>query len=773
MENDVHILIVEDSRTQALEIQYFLEQNDYKVSVAEDGEQAFDMLKDITPTIIVSDIIMPRMNGYELCDKIKKNDRLKKIPIILLTSLSDPEDVINGLICGASNFIVKPFDKKFLLSRIRYILINQEIRETASSQMGIEIIFREKKYFLSSERVQMIDLLLSTYEVAIQKNLDFQRSNEELQQARKNLEKRVRERTAELSKSNVQLQKEIEERKHAEEALRRSENELAIKNRISQVFITAPDDKLFGNVLQVILDTLKSKYGVFGYIDEDGALVCPSMTKDVWEEFEMPGKDIIFPRESWAGIWGKALAEGKTLYSNKPLKVPEGHIQITRALDVPIIHRGNVIGNLLIGNKETNYEKDDVRLMEAIASHLAPLLNARLQRDRQTKERKNLEEQLRQAQKMEAIGTLAGGVAHDFNNILTIIIGNAGLALIRVGKDDILREEIEQIKTAGERAAILTRQLLAFSRKQIVQPQIINCNKLLSGMEKMLGRLLNENVELLTIFETALWKVKADPGQMEQVIMNLVVNARDAMPMGGKLIIETTNANLDENYFCEHGIKNQPGSYVVISVSDTGSGMDKKTLEHIFEPFYTTKSIGKGTGLGLSTVYGIVKQNNGFIWVYSESGQGTTFKVYISRAKEDAELEEKERTPVDDLRGTETILIVEDDDSLRKLVRIVLKQNGYKVLTAENGEDAMRISKEHEGSIDLIVTDVVMPKMGGKEVVERLQPLYPDMKVIYMSGYTDNAIVHHGVLAPGLNFFEKPFSPEGLARKVREILNSA
>ena len=733
------------------------------------------MLKDITPTIIVSDIVMPRMNGYELCNKIKKNDRLKKIPIILLTSLSEPEDVINGLICGASNFIVKPFDKKFLLSRIRYILINKEIRRGASSQMGIEIFFRGKRYFLSSERVQMIDLLLSTYEVAVQKNLDFQRSNEELQQARKNLEKRVQERTAELSKSNIQLKKEIEERKHVEEALRRSENELAIKNQISQVFITAPDDEMYGEVLQVVLEALKSKCGVFGYIDKNGALACPSMTREVWKECKMSDRDIIFPRESWGGIWGRALTEGETLYSNKPLQVPEGHIQITRALDVPIIHRGNVIGNLLVGNKKTNYEKDDVQIMEAIAVHLAPLLNARLHRNRQAKERKNLEEQLRQAQKMEAIGTLAGGVAHDFNNVLTTIIGNASLALMDVGKDDTLREEIEQIKIAGERAASLTRQLLAFSRKQIVQPKVIDCNKLLSGMEKMLGRLLNEDVELLTIPEAELWKVEADPGQVEQVIMNLAVNARDAMPMGGKLTIETANANLDENYFREHGIgEKQSGSYVVISVSDTGIGMDNEIQEHIFEPFYTTKDINKGTGLGLSTVYGIIKQNNGFIWVYSEPGRGTTFKVYISKVKRNVELEEKERTPVpvDDLRGTETILIVEDDDNLRKLARTVLKQNRYKVLAAENGEDAMRISKEHEGPIDLIVTDVVMPKMGGKEVVKRLQPLYPNMKVIYMSGYTDNAIVHHGLLAPGLNFLEKPFTPEVLSRKVREILNA-
>jgi two-component system cell cycle sensor histidine kinase/response regulator CckA len=387
-------------------------------------------------------------------------------------------------------------------------------------------------------------------------------------------------------------------------------------------------------------------------------------------------------------------------------------------------------------------------------------------------EHRKLEAQLRQSQKMEAIGTLAGGIAHDFNNILTTIIGNAELMLMTVDKDESLRKGIEDIKIAGERAAVLTRQLLAFSRKQIVQPKVLDLNKLLTGMEKMLVRLIGEDIEILMIQESALWKVETDPGQMEQVIMNLVVNARDSMPIGGKLTIETANMDLDENYFSEHGIvEERPGSYVMLAVSDTGSGMDKEVQEHIFDPFYTTKEKGKGTGLGLSTLYGIAKQNNGFIWVYSEPGQGSTFKIYLPKVKGDVKEEEIEQTPVENLSGSETVLIVEDDDSLRKLTRTVLKQRGYKILEAENGEDALRISKEHEGSIDLMITDVVMPKMSGKETAERLQPLHPQMKVIYMSGYTDDAIVHHGVLAAGLNFLEKPFSLEGLARKVREVLD--
>ncbi len=387
-------------------------------------------------------------------------------------------------------------------------------------------------------------------------------------------------------------------------------------------------------------------------------------------------------------------------------------------------------------------------------------------------ESKQLAAQLQQAQKMEAIGRLAGGVAHDFNNILNIIIGNAELALMKVREDGSLRKEIEEIGTAGKRAASLTRQLLAFSRKQIIQPEILDLNEILTGIKKMLGRLIGEDVELLMIPGHGLWQVEADRGQMEQVIMNLVVNARDAMPKGGKLTIETANVELDGKYFHKHGLQEgKPGPYVMLAVSDTGIGMDKETQAHIFEPFFTTKEAGKGTGLGLSTVYGIVKQNNGLIWVYSEPGQGSTFKVYLPKAKVGAASDKEEQdNPVIAPGGSETILIVEDNDSVRELVQRILQQHGYRVLEAENGEDALRMSKAYGGPIDLLITDVVMPRMGGKETAERLQALYPYMKVLYMSGYMDNSILQQDILADGVNFLQKPFSPQALLHKVREIM---
>ena len=386
-------------------------------------------------------------------------------------------------------------------------------------------------------------------------------------------------------------------------------------------------------------------------------------------------------------------------------------------------------------------------------------------------EAKRLAAQFRQAQKMEAVGRLAGGVAHDFNNLLMSIMGHADLALMSLAEDDPLRRRLKEIKGGGKRAASLTRQLLAFSRKQILQPVVLDLNSLITGFVKMLERMIGEDVELETVLASGLSRVEADPGQMEQIIMNLVVNARDSMPDGGKLIIETVNVDLDKDYAKEHDVSMQPGPHVMLGVSDTGMGMDDKTKSHIFEPFFTTKEVGKGTGLGLSTVYGIVKQSGGYIWVYSEPGQGTTFKIYLPAVEREAAQVQEEQTSSDDFTGSETILIVEDDDSLRNMVCEILEPQGYSILEAQNGIEALRVSESHSGQIHLMLTDVVMPKMGGRELEEHLRPLRPDMKVIYMSEYTDNAILHHGVLSPGIEFLEKPFTPAGLRKKVREVLD--
>jgi PAS domain S-box-containing protein len=384
------------------------------------------------------------------------------------------------------------------------------------------------------------------------------------------------------------------------------------------------------------------------------------------------------------------------------------------------------------------------------------------------------EDQLRQSQKLEAIGQLAGGVAHDFNNLLTVIMGYGGLLLSRAKLNEGERDQMEEINKAAHRASALTRQLLAFSRKQVLQPEVLDLNSLVEGTGKMLRRLIGEDVEVITSLKPGVGKINADPGQIEQILMNLVVNARDAMPSGGKLTIETANVELTNTYADMH-IAVQEGSYVMLAVSDTGTGMDAETQKRIFEPFFTTKEVGQGTGLGLSTIYGIVKQSGGNIWVYSEVGKGTTFKIYLplfhSDCKEQASANEQSEGREEP--ATETILLVEDDQALRKLAREILEERGYRVLVAQNGEDAVEISRAHAGPINLLLTDVVMPRMNGKQVAESMSPKRQEMKILYMSGYTNRAIVHHGVLESGTKLIEKPFTAEALTSKVRHVLSNS
>jgi len=380
--------------------------------------------------------------------------------------------------------------------------------------------------------------------------------------------------------------------------------------------------------------------------------------------------------------------------------------------------------------------------------------------------------QLQQSQKLEAIGQLAGGVAHDFNNMLTAIIGYTDLSLRRVGLENPIRRNLEETKKAAERAASLVRQLLAFSRKQILEPKVLDLNDVVKDMHKMLTRLIGENIKLATRLETDLGSVKADPCQVEQIIVNLVVNARDAMPRGGRVTIETANVALDDQFALKKHVSVKPGEYVMLAVSDTGSGMEQETQARIFEPFFTTKEVGKGTGLGLSTVYGIVKQSGGNIWVYSEQGLGTVFKVYLPRIDDaTASTIARQSQETNAPRGTETILLVEDEDVVRGLTRKILMQAGYNVLDAKGGDEAIRLCHAHAGPIDLLLTDVVMPEVSGKEVADRLLELRPSIRVLYMSGYTDEAIVQHGVLDANVKFIQKPFTWVGLTRKVREVLN--
>ncbi|MGC2672803.1 MAG: PAS domain S-box protein [Candidatus Acidiferrum sp.] len=386
-------------------------------------------------------------------------------------------------------------------------------------------------------------------------------------------------------------------------------------------------------------------------------------------------------------------------------------------------------------------------------------------------ERKLLENQLQQSRRMEAVGRLAGGIAHDFNNLLTIIKGYAELALQRTGIQPELRADVMQIDNASERASMLIRQLLAFSRRQVLQPKVIDLNAIVLGLDKLLARLMGEHIEMVTRCGANVGNVKADPAQVEQVIMNLVVNARDAMPKGGRLTVETFNVDLDSTYARDH-VSVKPGAYVMLAVSDTGMGMSPETVAHIFEPFFTTKESGQGTGLGLSTVYGIVKQSGGYIWVYSEPGKGTTFKVYLPRVTELAESKTGAVQLPGAGKGSETILLVEDEEAVRELASRILSAKGYSVVVAKSTQEAEQLATKHAGEIHLLLTDIIMPGTSGRELARRITERHPRTRVLYMSGYTDNVLAQGGVLEAGLSFLQKPFTPGALVQKVRDVLDS-
>jgi hypothetical protein len=382
---------------------------------------------------------------------------------------------------------------------------------------------------------------------------------------------------------------------------------------------------------------------------------------------------------------------------------------------------------------------------------------------------RSTEEQLRQSQKMEAVGRLAGGVAHDFNNILSIILSYCGMMLGDLRNGDPMRDDVLEVKKAGERAAELTKQLLMFSRHQMIEQRVLDVRQILMGVEKVIRRLLGADVELTLLPSTTVGKVTADAGQVEQIVMNLVVNARDAMPQGGKLVIETRNVELDEEYAQAHaGVK--PGSYVMLAFTDTGVGMTKEVQGRVFEPFFTTKEKGKGTGLGLSTVASIVKQRGGHVWVYSEPGKGTTFRTYLPRTIDGSDRTSSVPPSVASGKANETILLVEDDEQVRAVACSILRRQGYRILEASNGGEALLACEQHASPIHLLITDVVLPRMSGRQIAERLLALRPEMKVLFMSGYTDEAVHQYGVLESGAACLQKPLTPETLSRTVREVL---
>lgn len=588
--------------------------------------------------------------------------------------------------------------------------------------------------------------------------------------------------------ANDKLQWEIAERHRTNQALAESKKtsrqlaqdeqyitQTAILEAINKVLLETlaleTDEEVARKCLTVVLELTGSEFGFIGEVNRNGRFDTIALSDLSWEACRIAdaGPQVIKDMEI-RGIWGKVINDETSLVVNDlascPFRVgtPEGHPPLFSFLGVPLKHRDRTIGMIALANKKSGYRLADQHAVEALSVAFVQVLN----RKQAEKEKEVLEEQFRKAQKMEAVGQLAGGIAHDFNNLLTVIKGYSELSLTGVTEDNPLRENLMEIRNASMRAIDLTRQLLAFGRRQIFEMKVLDLNSILRNLKKMLHRIISEDIELVIFEANDLGKIKTDPGQIEQVILNLVVNARDAMPSGGKLTIETANVELTAEYARTH-IFLTPGPYVMLSVSDTGFGMIPEVKERIFEPFFTTKE--KGTGLGLSTVYGIVKQGGGYIWVYSEPGQGTTFKIYFARVDEPVEEFQEKMRVAEVPKGEETVLIVEDDEAVRKLAVKALERKGYRVLVSQHAEEALNLCKQCKEPIHLILTDVIMPQMSGRHLAESLKEVRQDFKVLYMSGYTDDAIVHHGVLEKGMNFIQKPFTIDGLASKVREVLD--
>jgi signal transduction histidine kinase/response regulator RpfG family c-di-GMP phosphodiesterase len=665
-DHPARVLIVDDERHNRQLLEVMLAPEGFHLLAACNGEEALAIVARQAPDLILLDVMMPGMDGYEVTARIKADPATTHIPVVIVTALEDRQARMIGLTAGAAEFLTKPVDRAELLVRVKNLL-------------------RLKAY--------------GDY---------YGRYSEKLEGEVASRTADLLERTQTLEQHTTALRRSDERTTYALGAARMGLWELDLATR--HLAWSATMAPLFGLAPDLAPTTAD---GFIALIHPDDRRVAEDAL--AMSSREGPDLDVEF-----RAVW------------------PDGS--------------AHWIG----GRARTLRDPDDapVRIL-GIGMDIA--------------DRKSLEAQFRQAQKIEAVGQLAGGIAHDFNNIMTVILGYSTMVLDGLPSDDRRHGQMEQVVKAGERAVALTGQLLAFSRKQVLQPTAVDLNALVDGMRPMLSRLIGEDVDLVSILAPDLHAVRADRGQIEQVLMNLVLNARDAMPIGGRLAVETANVALDGTFLKDGPVR--PGPYVLLAVSDSGTGMSPATMERLFEPFFTTKERGHGTGLGLATVYGIVKQSGGYIWVYSEPDHGATFKVYLPRAEGEDPLDPGPVIDAAAAGGTENVLVVEDEDAVRVLTRTILEKAGYRVAVASNSQGAEALFDEDPTRFQLLVTDVIMPGLTGPELFSRLSTRRPQLRVLYVSGYTGNVILQHGPLTAAAGFLQKPFTAEALKRRVRDVLD--
>lgn len=851
------LLVVDDNEQNRYYLQALLMGNGHDVMLAANGAEALDMARITPPDLIITDILMPGMDGYTLCRQWKRDAALKEVPLVFYTgTYTDPKDEQLALDMGAVRFMLKPQEPDVLMAMVDEIISDHQAgrTQTAPAPMLEETVYfkeynealirklEDKLMELETAKASLeseVAIRRKAEEEAIQAGCEWQRTfdasnnaiwildtDQKIVRANKTSERFFDYAIDDLigkhcwevvhgssgpipdcpvSRASVSMQREsqalqigntwyeitvdpiidgngrllgsvhsvddITRRKQTEEALLLHTRQVQALLDL-QLLSHASEEQVLDFVLDACLEITGSQYSFIGAMNKAESV----MTIHRWSKSVMPAcalseKPIEYPVCA-AGLWGDCIRERKPVICNDyqaphPGKkgLPEGHVPIHRFIAVPVFDGGQIVLVGAVANKASDYSEGDVNALSTLLHKKWEILS----RQRQERERLLLEEQLHQAQKMEAIGQLAGGVAHDFNNILQAILGYGQMLQESIHEKSEAHEFSVEIVQAAERAATLTRQLLAFSRRQVLEMKDLNLNEVVENISKMIRRIIGENIQLHIVPDLHAGAIYADQGQMEQILLNLCVNARDAMPEGGVLTVEIENVVIDKDYCAIHTWAT-PGSYVLLTVTDNGCGMDAKTQERIFEPFFTTKEIGKGTGLGLATVYGIVRQHQGMIQVYSEENKGTAFRIYLPSFESIAST--RPRTPLERPKGgSETILLAEDDEVLRKLATRILSSAGYTILLAANGQEALEVAKARYREIDLILLDIVMPKLSGKAVYDTLIQLHPHLRFLFSSGYS-TTMAHTGfMLQEGIELLQKPYAPDALLRKVREVLD--